>query len=140
MNKLISANYWFGCDWWFYEVGYLGMRAGQLSLGCAGVYLWNTGHLRVTDPRLNSGFQHTPAAQVGMRQVSWVVQWGWWVEIDKAHATMVNGRMQFCKIVSFVKLTWGPGDEELLLLGPILDPVEAHIHGAGLVGLDGVPG
>ena len=38
MNKLISANYWFGCDWWFYEVGYLGMRAGQLSLACAGVY------------------------------------------------------------------------------------------------------
>ena len=57
MNKLISANYWFGCDWWFYEVGYLGMRAGQLSLACAGVYLWNTGYLRVTDPRMNSGFQ-----------------------------------------------------------------------------------
>ena len=57
MNKLISANYWFGCDWWLCEVGYLGMRAGQLSLACAGVYLWNTGHLRVTDPRMCSGFQ-----------------------------------------------------------------------------------
>ena len=57
MNKLISANYWFGCDWWFCEVGYLGMRADQLSLACAGVYLWNTGHLRVTDPRMCSGFQ-----------------------------------------------------------------------------------
>ena len=45
MNKLISANYWFGCDWWLCEVGYLGMRAGQLSLACAGVYLWNTGYL-----------------------------------------------------------------------------------------------
>ena len=42
MNKLSSANYWFGGDWWFYEVGYLGMHAGQLSLACAGVYLWNT--------------------------------------------------------------------------------------------------
>ena len=110
MNKLISANYWFGCDWWFYEVGYLGMRAGQLSLACAVVYLWNTGHLRVTDLRMNSRFQHTPAAQVGMRQVSWVGQWGWWVEIDKVHVTMVNGRMQFCKIVSFVKLARGPSD------------------------------
>ena len=58
MNKLISANYWFGCDWWFYEVGYLSMRPGQLSLACAGVYLWNTGYLRVTDPRMNSGFQN----------------------------------------------------------------------------------
>ena len=58
MNKLISANYWFGCDWWFYEVGYLGMRAGQLSLACAGVYLWNTGHCWVTRLRINSGIQH----------------------------------------------------------------------------------
>ena len=58
MNKLISANYWFGCDWVFYEVGYLGRRAGQLSLACAVVYLWNTGYLRVTRPRLYPGIQH----------------------------------------------------------------------------------
>ena len=59
MNKLISVNYWFGCDWGFYEVGYLGLRAGQLSLACAVVYLWNTGYLRVTRPRLNPGIQHS---------------------------------------------------------------------------------
>ena len=59
MNKLISANYWFGCDWWLCEVGYLGMHADQLSLACAGIYLWNTSHLRVTDLRMCSGFQHT---------------------------------------------------------------------------------
>ena len=58
MNKLISVNYWFGCDWVFYEVGYLGLRAGQLSLACAVVYLWNTGYLRVTCPRLYPGIQH----------------------------------------------------------------------------------
>ena len=58
MNKLISANYWFGCDWVFYEVGYLGLHAGQLSLACAVVYLWNTGYLRVTRPRLYPGIQH----------------------------------------------------------------------------------
>ena len=58
MNKLISANYWFGCDWCFYEVGYLGLRAGQLLLACAGVYLWNTGYLRATRQRMNSGIQH----------------------------------------------------------------------------------
>ena len=57
MNKLISANYWFGCDWVFYEVGYLGLRAGQLSLACAVVYLWNTGYLRVTRLRLYPGVQ-----------------------------------------------------------------------------------
>ena len=57
MNKLISANHWFGCDWVFYEVGYLGLRAGQLSLACAVVYLWNTGYLRVTRPRLYPGIQ-----------------------------------------------------------------------------------
>ena len=57
MNKLISANYWFGCDWVFYEVDYLGLRAGQLSLACAVVYLWNTGYLRVTRPRLYPGIQ-----------------------------------------------------------------------------------
>ena len=58
MNKLISANYWFGCDWCFYEVGYLGLHAGQLLLACSVVYLWNTGHLRVTRQRMNSGIQH----------------------------------------------------------------------------------
>ena len=58
MNKLIHANYWFGCDWWFYEVGYLGMHAGQLLLACAVVYPWNTGHFWVTRPWMNSGFQH----------------------------------------------------------------------------------
>ena len=60
MNKLISANYWFGCDWVFYEVGYLGWRAGQLSLACAVVYLWNTGYLWVTRPRLYPGIQQKP--------------------------------------------------------------------------------
>ena len=108
MNKLISANYWFGCDWWFYEVGYLGLRVGQLSLACAGVYLWNTGYFQVTRQRMNSGIQHTPAAQVGMRQVSWVGQWGWWVEIDKAHVTVANGSMQFGEIISFVEFAGGP--------------------------------
>ena len=32
MNKLISANYWFGCDWCICEVGYLSLHASQLSL------------------------------------------------------------------------------------------------------------
>ena len=59
MNKLISANYWFGCDWCFYEVGYLGLHAGQLSLACAVVYLWNTGYLRVTRRRVRSGIQQS---------------------------------------------------------------------------------
>ena len=63
MNKLISVNYWFGCDWWFYEVGYLGMRADQLSLACAGVYLWNTGYFRVTRPRMNTGIQQLENAK-----------------------------------------------------------------------------
>ena len=63
MNKLISANYWFGCDWVFYEVGYLGWRAGQLSLACAVVYLWNTGYLRVTRPRLYPGIQQLKQLQ-----------------------------------------------------------------------------
>ena len=59
MNKLISANYWFGCDWCFYEEGYLGLCAGQLSLACAVVYLWNTSYLRVPAQGLNPGF-NTP--------------------------------------------------------------------------------
>ena len=58
MNKLISDNCWFGCDWVSYEVGYLGLRAGQLSPACAVVYLWNTGYLRVTRPRSYPGIQH----------------------------------------------------------------------------------
>ena len=57
MSKLISVNYWLGCDWCFYEVGYLGLHAGQLSLACAVVYLWNTGYLRVTCQRMNSRIQ-----------------------------------------------------------------------------------
>ena len=72
MNKLISANYWFGCDWGFYEVGYLGLRAGQLSLACAGVYLWNTGYLRVTRPRLYPGIQqHVMAIAPTLPIVTW---------------------------------------------------------------------
>ena len=63
MNKLISVNYWFGCDWGFYEVGYLGLHAGQLSLACAVVYLWNTGYLQVTRPRLCPGFNSVIAAK-----------------------------------------------------------------------------
>ena len=59
MNKLISDNCWFGCDWVIYEVGYLGLRAGQLSPACAVVYLWNTGYLRVTRPRSYPGIQQT---------------------------------------------------------------------------------
>ena len=35
MNKLIYANYWFGCDWCFCEVGYICRLARQLSLICA---------------------------------------------------------------------------------------------------------
>ena len=68
MSKLISANYWFGCDWVFYEVGYLGLRAGQLSLACAVVYLWNTGYLWVTRPRLYPGIQHDRSVQAGKKQ------------------------------------------------------------------------
>ena len=62
MNKLISVNYWFGCDWVISEVGYVGWRAGQLSLACAVVYPWNTGYLQVTHPRSYPGIQqhHLP--------------------------------------------------------------------------------
>ena len=69
MNKLISANYWFGCDWVFYEVGYLGWCAGQLSLACAVVYLWNTGYLRVTRLRLYPGIQQMIGYGSGTFQV-----------------------------------------------------------------------
>ena len=60
MHKLISANYWFGCDWYFSEVGYLGLHAGQLSLTCAVVYLWNTDYIRVTRPRMETRIQQLP--------------------------------------------------------------------------------
>ena len=66
MNKLISVNYWFGCDWVFYEVGYLGLRTYQLSLACAVVYLWNTGYLRVTRPSLYPGIQQGQLTQAGL--------------------------------------------------------------------------
>ena len=64
MNKLISANYWFGCDWCFCEVGYLGLRAGQLSLTCAVVYLWNTSYIWVTCPRRKPGIQQKNLIQL----------------------------------------------------------------------------
>ena len=110
MNKLISVNYWFGCDWWFCEVGYLGWHASQLSLTCAVVYLWNTGYIQVTRPGMETRIQYTPAAQVGKRQVSWVGWWGWRVEIYKTHATVVNGGMQFCEVISFVEFARGPNN------------------------------
>ena len=74
MNKLISANYWFGCDWVFYEVGYLGWRAGQLSLACAVVYLWNTGYLRVTRRRLYPGIQQCLERKITLPSTS-IIRW-----------------------------------------------------------------
>ena len=59
-NKLISVNYWFGCDWCICEVGYHCLRAGQLSLTCAVVYMWNTGYVWVACLRRKPGIQHTP--------------------------------------------------------------------------------
>ena len=100
----------FGCDWWFCEVGYFGLRSGQLSLTCSVVYLWNTGHIWVTCPRMEPGIQDTPAAQVGKRQVSWADWWGWWVEIYKSHVPVVNGGMQLGKIIHFDEFTWGPNN------------------------------
>ena len=138
MNKLISANYWFGCDWVFYEVGYLGLRTGQLSLACAVVYLWNTGYLRVTRPVVPRDSTHPRIS--GWHETG---ELGWLVrrvdEIHKTHAMVMNRCMQFCEVIGFVEFSWGPRHVELTLLGPILDPVEAHVHGPGLVGLDGVP-
>ena len=108
MNKLISANYWFGCDWCFCEVGYLSLHASQLSLACAVVDLWYTGYIQVTRPRIKPGIPHTPEAQVCLRQVNWVAWWEWWVEKYKMHATVVNGCMQLGKAISFVEFSWGP--------------------------------
>ena len=66
MNKLIGVNYWFGCDWYFCEVGYLGLHAGQLLLTCAVVYLWNTGYIRVTRPRMETWIQYPRQHHHGM--------------------------------------------------------------------------
>ena len=55
------------------------------------------------------------------------------------HAMVMNGCMQFCKIIGFVEFSWGPSHLELTLLGPILYPVEAHVHGPGLFGHDSRP-
>ena len=76
MNKLINDNCWFGCDWVSYEVGYLGLRAGQLLPACAVVYLWNTGYLRVTRPRSYPGIQHLWANNDGIVQ--------WWIDASYA--------------------------------------------------------
>ena len=79
MNKLISANYWFGCDWCFCEVGYLGLHGGQLSLTCVVVYLWNTGYIRVTCPRRKPGIQHLSGKGASMPSVGVAMAnyWAW---------------------------------------------------------------
>ena len=64
INKLISVNYWFGCDWCFCEVRYLSRHARQLSLICALVYLWNTSYIWVMCLGMEIGIQYTPAAQI----------------------------------------------------------------------------
>ena len=97
MNKLISANYWFGCDWWLCEVGYLGMHADQLSLACAGVYLWNTGHLRVTDPRMCSGFQQKYLKTTDAQAV--------WKEYSEYMTTSSKGASEKRKLTSYITNT-----------------------------------
>ena len=75
MNKLTSANYWFGCDWWFCEVGYFGLHAGQLSLTCAVVNLWNTGYIRVTCPRIETGIQYLYTGSLIQEYIGEITFW-----------------------------------------------------------------
>ena len=51
------------------------------------------------------------------------------MKVGRTHETVMTGRMMFRVVVAEVRAAGLPLDKELLLLGPILDPVEAHVDG-----------
>ena len=50
------------------------------------------------------------------------------MEIRLAKGTVANSWMVFSVVVAQVQASGLPVDEELFLLGPILDPVKAHVN------------
>ena len=42
----------------------------------------------------------------------------------------------FSPVVGVIEFAWAPVDAELFLAFEISEPVEAHVHGLGLFGLD----
>ena len=48
--------------------------------------------------------------------------------------------MEFSDVVSVVKVSWAPVDDELFLADAVRDPVEAHVGGFGGFVLDVVVG
>ena len=49
---------------------------------------------------------------------------------------MMGGRVMFSPVVSIVEFTRAPVDAESVLAFAITEPVESHVHGFGLFGLD----
>jgi len=45
-----------------------------------------------------------------------------------------------CEVVTKIFCSWFPVDDELALLDPVSDPIEAHIHRSGLSLFEGVVG
>jgi hypothetical protein len=46
----------------------------------------------------------------------------------------------FGEIVTMIFCSWFPVDDELALLDPVSDPIEAHVHISGLLLFEGVVG
>jgi hypothetical protein len=53
------------------------------------------------------------------------------MQISRAHALMVPGRMMLCKVVCLVGGSVPPVDVKLSLADLVTDPVVSHIHGFG---------
>ena len=62
------------------------------------------------------------------------------MEIRLTQGTVVTRRIVFSVVVAKVCASGLPVDEELLLLGPILDPVKSHVDFLQVFLLDGVVG
>ena len=54
-----------------------------------------------------------------------------------SHVVVVTGRVVLCPIVSYICVSRLPEEVELVMVdAAVMEPVETHVHGFGLFGLD----
>ena len=62
------------------------------------------------------------------------------MEVDGTHMYMMGGRMALCEVVTKVVFPWLPINTDVPLVDSVRDPMEAHVHGFGVLEFCGAVG